>query len=171
MRPLYRGSVCVPCIPACLSQGPPLKLLLGVWHPLPHHSSPFRQAQEWVVYVSVLHLLLFPGEWRVGKEGKGSAAPCMTLADICTLCELTAASAVPSLALCIPARPGASTVSQAEGRKEDLCQQEGREFAHILVRMILPPFLCGAGDEEMHLSGCRHILSACQRTAWKQDAS
>lgn len=62
----------------------------------------------------------------------------MTSADICTLCDLTAASAVPSLSLCIPARPGASTLNQADGRGEDLCHQGEREFASILVCEILP---------------------------------
>lgn len=66
-------------------------------------------------------------------------ALCMTSADICTLSDLTAASAVPSLSLCIPARPGASTLNRAEGRGEDLCHQGEREFASILVCAILPP--------------------------------
>jgi len=63
----------------------------------------------------------------------------MTSADICTLCDLTAASAVPSLSLCIPTRPGASALNQAEGRGEDLCHQREREFAAILVCAILSP--------------------------------
>lgn len=69
----------------------------------------------------------------------GSAALCVTSADFCTRCALTAASAVPSLSLCIRAGPGVSTPNQAEGRREDLCHQGEREFAPVLVSVILPP--------------------------------
>lgn len=79
-----------------------------------------------------------------GWEGKGArdqrlCAQCS--ADICALSDLTVASTIPSLSLCIPGSPGTSTLNQAEGRGDDLCHQGDREFATILIGAIPPPSL------------------------------